>query len=139
MEDSTVEARRIIDALERHCLRFIIRAREKKVEMCGIGRTVEFRAVEQVVFQGHDIFRSDTHATAFRAPQLNWNRYILQTGHIREEADRISDYKGLDARVKCGIVLCGPPGSEGITSSRTPAARVEIAQNPKQNNAKISR
>jgi len=120
VEVSTVEARRIINTLERHRLRFIVRARhararrlrtvqwrtsahncgierrehgppvvgrellqrpgqgdanavarEKKVEMCGIGGTVEFRAVGQVLFQGHDIFRSDTHATAFRAPQLS--------------------------------------------------------------------
>jgi hypothetical protein len=100
VEVSTVEAGRIINALERHRLRFIVRAREKKVEMCGIGGTVELRAVGQVPFQGHDIFRSDTQATAFRAPQLNWGRYLLQTGLIWKEADRVSDYKGLDARVK---------------------------------------
>ena len=45
VEVSTVEARRIINTLERHRFRFLIRAREKKVEMCGIGRAVEFRAV----------------------------------------------------------------------------------------------
>src|SRR5580698_2274958 len=107
MEGGAIEARRIINTLERQRLRFLIRTREKKVEMCGIGRTVEFRALGQVVFQGHDIFGSDTQATAFRAPQLNWGRYLLQTGLIREEADRISNYKGLDARVQSRIVLLG--------------------------------
>jgi hypothetical protein len=80
VEASTVEARRFSNTLEGHRLRFAIRAREGKIEMCGIDGTAEFRVAGQVLIQGHDIFRSDTHAAAFRAPQLNGDRYLLQTG-----------------------------------------------------------